>query len=586
MTFPSRELKSHGVPVVRYGSSTATWTGAAGDGDAVNPANWIVRGGGGNVIEGVAPNSSMPVTITGTNVNMTNNVDKFRCASVTIGACTFTADCDWRGLSVKPAIVGTADLNGHTLKLASLQAILGGALVNSADGISEVQFVATGNATEADFIEDCANLRTAANARIAIIAPAEGFNTDGDLDVGNNGLHVAFVQTEGNITVVNTKFGGYQSDGNPGYGYYVMRGGWFSADEIAASGWGNGEFLQTGGDVVANIWFNVGRYGGHGVYKMTGGTLTANSDGGSNHFALLGATGGTGVLDIGGDAVARFNGAGHYLSCGSSFGGGSNHGEIYVRDNASLTVEGAYGGRAIALGTNSGDRSGKMVQTGGTINTPNHRISVGCGSTGEYTISGGTASCSEVRVAESSGVTGTLTMNGGTIVANSITGGSGNSTVIANGGTFKVAGDNVEVFPGVKNVTYGAGGLTIDTDGHTATLLGNQNVTVLEGSTFVKDGAGTLTVHRDSKCATSCRVRRHKYALSRSFRAENLAPRPPKATSARLLRVEEIPFHGLFIPRSAASPLRFRECVRGTSCGPASPPQTRLSRESRLSELP
>ena len=91
---------------------------------------------------------------------------------------------------------------------------------------------------------------------------------------------------------------------------------------------------------------------------------------------------------------------------------------------------------------------------------------------------------------------------------------------------------------------------------------------------------------RDSKCATSCQVRRHKYALSRSFRAENLAPRPPKATSARLLRVEEIPFHGLFIPRSAASPLRFRECVRGTSCGPASPPQTRLSRESRLSELP
>ncbi len=90
----------------------------------------------------------------------------------------------------------------------------------------------------------------------------------------------------------------------------------------------------------------------------------------------------------------------------------------------------------------------------------------------------------------------------------------------------------------------------------------------------------------DSKCATSCQVRRHNYAHPRSFRAENMAPRPPKATCARLLRVEEIPFHGLFIPRSAESPLRFRECVRGTSCGPASPPQTRLSRESRLSELP
>ena len=487
-----------GVPVVRYGSSTATWTGAAGDGNAVNAANWIVKDGDGNVLEGLVPNSATPVTIAGENVDMTNNVGALQCASFTIGACTFTADCDWRELAITPQIGGTANLNGHKIKLARLVAFLGGAFENSADGIAEVQFEATGNATESDFIENCANLRTAANARIAIIAPTNGFTTDGDINVGNNGLHVALVQTDGDINVRNTLFGGYVS-GTSGYGYYVMSDGTLSAGEVAASGYGNGEFLQTGGDVEARIWLNIGRYGGHGVYKMTGGTLTAGTDESSsnvnNHFALIGATGGTGVFDIGGDAVATFLGTGHYISCGSSFGGGSNHGEIYVRDNAKLTVNGAYGGRAIALGTDAGvNNSGKMVQTGGTITTTPNRIAVGVGGTGEYTISGGTAICSEVKVAEKASVTGTLTMDGGTIVADKITGGNGNSTVVANGGTFKPAVGNAGIFTGVKNLTYGAGGLIVDTDGLSATLANIDNPTVLAGSALVKDGEGTLTV--------------------------------------------------------------------------------------------
>ena len=80
------------------GDQVVTWTGAANDGNPATAGNWEDIAGGS-----VVPTDAYAVKIAGSNVNLQIPAGStFVCKSFEIGNCTFTADCDWRGLSVKP----------------------------------------------------------------------------------------------------------------------------------------------------------------------------------------------------------------------------------------------------------------------------------------------------------------------------------------------------------------------------------------------------------------------------------------------------------------------------------------------------
>ncbi len=94
---------------------TAVWTGAAGDGDGLNPANWACTNQTGTAAEGAIPMFYTNVRIEGETL--------FACpVGASIGCETFAANlalgatCDWRGLDLTRLVDGSViDLKGHDL---------------------------------------------------------------------------------------------------------------------------------------------------------------------------------------------------------------------------------------------------------------------------------------------------------------------------------------------------------------------------------------------------------------------------------------------------------------------------------------
>ena len=108
-----------GTLLVHLGDShyplTAVWTGAADDGNALNPANWACTNQTGTVAEGAIP-------MYYTNVRLDGEVT-FNCPSSAAFACeSFAANvslgaaCDWRALDLSRLEEGSViDLKGHDL---------------------------------------------------------------------------------------------------------------------------------------------------------------------------------------------------------------------------------------------------------------------------------------------------------------------------------------------------------------------------------------------------------------------------------------------------------------------------------------
>ncbi len=517
------------ILLAKAGELSATWTGAADGVSANNAGNWVDTLTG----EAVVPNANYAVKIAGTTVGLQIPAgSSFACKSFDIGACTLTANCDWTGLSVKPTISGTANLNGHTLTLNNLSALSGAAFSNTGAEKSYVKFPATGDfagdLNENLFVDGVASLSLGANVMLQLTS--EGGAITGTLSSGASGKDTRYFQPGGTVTAAQ---------------------------------------------------LNVGLWGSRGEFVITNGTFTTTGTG----FEFLGARGGTGVIDVGGDAVVTLNGP---VNAGSNISGDS-HGEIYVRDNGTLTVNGGYYGRGIGLGYNSGyTRSALMIQSGGTVNLQNSlvvgvatvgtyeqtggalnllnadlQVGQNSGGNGSYTMDGGTidgkywlhigrdsgavgqftqnggditlnsnanTDGNWVDLADAAGGNGTYTINGGTlevgtgaggggifagrngtgiftmnggiVTTPTITSDNGQSTVSLNGGTIKVAKNGGEgsskhaadigIIKNVGNLVFGGNATTIDTDGHNTKIVGCGYDTV-PGSSLVKTGAGTLT---------------------------------------------------------------------------------------------
>ena len=498
------------ILLTKAGEQSATWTGAANNGNALDANNWEDTLTG----EAVVPTANYAVTIAGTAVNVQiPDGSTFACKSFSIGNCTFTADCDWRGLSVKPTIVGTANLNGHNLNIKRLSASSSSEFANSVAGtVSEVRFDVESGADvfgEEGYIENAANLKTAENARIVLVKGTSDISAN-VLKIGDaSGIYADFVQTDGTVTMGNSaesRIGGWLS-GNKGNGTYTMYGGSLTVgSSLHVGGYGTGEFTQHGGTVTLNSFFAVGRFGGStGTYVITNGTLTVMNE------TEIGMDGGTGRFDICGDARVDLKSLVMPIERGNA--------NLRIADNASLTMTGLTIGR----GYGTSDTKGYFTQDGGTVEIGGD-ATIGRTGIGHYTMTGGRLhatgnfyvghswsganggdglfSISGDAVAEldkgiilgNNRTPGKLSLSGGTLFTPSIKKGSNTATVTFDGGTVVATNvtDGANFFNGISNLQILSGGVTLDTAGYGVTMAAD--VLASAESTFTKTGSGTLTV--------------------------------------------------------------------------------------------
>ncbi len=571
------------------GDQIATWTGSV-SGDPANANNWLDLAG-----EPVVPTSAHAVKITGNNVNMQAPAGTdIACKSFEIGNCTFTADCDWRGLSVKPIIAGTANLDGHVLKLNNLSAAAGSAF-SGGEG-STVEFAPPSEGAtyakmgESAYIDNIVNLTNSGDVKFLLSKDgAGGTLTVTELDLGK--MHYAeFVQTNGTVNLGNVWCAIGGKDSAAGHGVYRMTGGTLTASiDFTVGSRGLGEFIQTGGEVTLSNWLNIGRNGGKGILTIDGGRMVNTY----NKEVYVGAEGGTGIINVGGNGYlevynlplgawnvnntkgyVNISGNGHLKArnwvalCNNN---SSNRSGMWGEVNQSggtfeITTDFAIGERKtgtgvynltggdmtvrlMQIGWNSGS-VGRMTMSGGTATTSSDfyvgrdgtgtfnlsggdmtvgaltRIAWGSGGVGTMTMDGGTFTVNGdqllvadwgkgtftqnagtvtvtkvsayVGIGQSSGSVGTYTLNGGTLVTPQVKKGAGKGTLILNGGTIVATNvtDGANFISGLDNVTYGPGGLTLDSAGYNVTMAAasGANVVASEASTFTKTGDGTLTV--------------------------------------------------------------------------------------------
>ena len=111
---------------------TATWTGAAGDGDVTNPENWNCYNADGNKIDNALPTIATAVTVSGDSLNIQAPAGtSLECRSFTLGSATLARDCDLTGVDVVVAADATIDLKGYALFVKGLSG--GGTITSTAN---------------------------------------------------------------------------------------------------------------------------------------------------------------------------------------------------------------------------------------------------------------------------------------------------------------------------------------------------------------------------------------------------------------------------------------------------------------------
>ena len=245
---------------------------------------------------------------------------------------------------------------------------------------------------------------------------------------------------------------------------------------------GYGEVNQSGGTFTVGSDFTVGENNrGTGVYNLTAGALSVSGllqigwhDGSTGTFTMSGGTFSTGGdFYIGRDGTGTFNLSGGDMTAGA-----------LVR---------------IAWGTGG---VGNMTMNGGTFNVNNNNFLVADGGKGTFVQNAGTVTVSKsssyVCIGNGSSGVGKYTLNGGTLLTPKIKRGAGKGTLILNGGMIIATNvtDGANFISGMNDVTYGPGGLTLDTAGYDVTMAtaSGANVRASDVSTFTKIGNGTLTV--------------------------------------------------------------------------------------------
>ena len=131
---------------------TATWTGAAGDGDVSNADNWNCYDEGGARIDGVLPAVDTAVTVSGDNLNIQIPAgSSFLCDTFTLGSATLARDCDLTGVDVVVASDATIDLKCYALFVKGLSG--GGTITSTANGTyTTLDFIQADNSNGSQYI--------------------------------------------------------------------------------------------------------------------------------------------------------------------------------------------------------------------------------------------------------------------------------------------------------------------------------------------------------------------------------------------------------------------------------------------------
>ena len=133
---------------------TATWTGAAGDGDVTNPENWNCYNADGNKVDNKLPTAVTAVTVTGDSLNIQAPAGtSLECSSFTLGSATLARDCDLTGVDVVVASDATIDLKGYALFVKGLSG--GGTITSTADAdaaYATLDFIQADNSNGSQYI--------------------------------------------------------------------------------------------------------------------------------------------------------------------------------------------------------------------------------------------------------------------------------------------------------------------------------------------------------------------------------------------------------------------------------------------------
>ena len=133
---------------------TATWTGAAGNGDATNAANWNCLNEAGVKVDNALPTAATAVTVSGDNLNIQIPAGtSFECRSFTLGSTTLARDCDLTGVDVVVASDATIDLKGYALFVKGLSG--GGTITSTADAnaaYTTLDFIQANNNNASQYI--------------------------------------------------------------------------------------------------------------------------------------------------------------------------------------------------------------------------------------------------------------------------------------------------------------------------------------------------------------------------------------------------------------------------------------------------
>ena len=503
------------IDLVQDGAKSATWTGGGNDGNPANAANWEVKLGT-LVLGNTVPDSRTAVVMQGQNINMSLAGTALSCSSFQIGNCTFTADCDWRGLSVTPSISGTADLNGHNLQLSTLTANSGSSFANTSATESQVRFpvnIVNGAVTDNGLIDNMGNLSVASNVRIVMVNdgtvnasanPQIGYlsgGTSGFVQTGEGSIFLshnnalALGKTSGGTALFRIEsgmavFGGISAQSVAGAHALVelaggeLQTGWL---DLGCSSSGSATINQTGGTFTGtgNIWLGRSN-GGTGVYNLTGGTFGTG--------VVLGQVSGTtGRMTVGGTGVAN-------LSRGCTVGA-EGVGYLTITNGGTVTATSfVVGGNNAAK---SGNAAGTVTLTGGELNVTGtgglvvgqyKRSTLDIGGDGVVNAPSGVKFGVYTNYANSGGTL--ILRENGVLSTSKIEKGAAAASAEFYGGTIAItnvgAGSTPSLFSGFGSLKFGAGGLTIDTAGHDAAIAVPGTVVAGSGSALVKTGDGTL----------------------------------------------------------------------------------------------
>ena len=117
----------------------ACWTGAAGDGNCANTANWACTNAAGRVVVDAVPGVLADVRVTGDVAMQVPQGLTIDFHTLDLDGAKLSADCDWRGLGSANAFNGKLDLNGHKLKVSGLSGA--GTITDTSKGYVALDYI-------------------------------------------------------------------------------------------------------------------------------------------------------------------------------------------------------------------------------------------------------------------------------------------------------------------------------------------------------------------------------------------------------------------------------------------------------------